>query len=69
MIAGTLGVSPAWLLTGQGDGPTEVIDDEVQILRQELRTVAQDVAAAQSRLNTILKRLETFNSYNYVEPN
>lgn len=69
MIAGTLGVSPAWLLTGHGDGPTEVIDDEVQILRQELRSVAEDVAAAQSRLSTILKRLETFNSYNHVEPN
>ena len=29
MIAGTLGVSPAWLLTGFGEGPTEAIDDEV----------------------------------------
>ncbi|WP_340119167.1 helix-turn-helix transcriptional regulator [Pelagibius sp. 7325] len=69
MMAGTFSVSPTWLLTGYGDGPTEVIEDEVLILRQELRSVAQDVANAQSRLNAVLERLETFNSYHHVEPN
>jgi len=69
MMAGTFSVSPTWLLTGYGDGPTEVIEDEVLILRQELRSVAQDVANAQSRLNAVLERLETFHSYHHVEPN
>lgn len=69
MVAGTFSVSPTWLLTGHGDGPTEVIEDEVLILRQELQSVAQDVANAQSRLNAVIERLETFNSYHHVEPN
>src|SRR3546814_1503810 len=62
MIAGAFGVSPTWLLGGYGDGPTEVIEDEVQILRQELQSVAQDVAAAQTRLDAVLSRLETFHT-------
>jgi hypothetical protein len=31
--------------------------------------VAQDVAAAQTRLDAVLQRLETFHSYHHVEPN
>ncbi|WP_319633652.1 helix-turn-helix domain-containing protein [Pelagibius marinus] len=69
MIAGTLGVSPAWLLTGLGDGPTEGIDDEVQALRQEVGLIVQDVASAQARLDAVLKRLEAFHSFHHVEPN
>lgn len=69
MIAGAFGVSPTWLLGGYGDGPTEAIGDEVQILRRELQSVARDVAAAQARLSVVLDRLETFNSYHHVEPN
>ena len=69
MIAGTLGVSPTWLLTGIGDGPTEAIDDEVHVLLEEVRLIARDVAAAQGRLHAVMKRLETFHSYNHVEPN
>src|SRR3546814_21175431 len=66
MIAGAFGVSPTWLLGGYGDGPTEVIEDEVQILRQELKSVAQDVAAAQTRLDAVLSRLGTFQPYHPV---
>ena len=69
MIAGAFGVSPVWLLGGYGEGPTEAIGDEVQILRRELQSVARDVAAAQARLSVVLDRLETFNSYHHVEPN
>ena len=69
MMAGSFSVSPTWLLMGYGDGPTEVIEDEVLILRQELQSVAQDVANAQSRLNAVIERLETFHSYHHVEPN
>lgn len=68
MMAGTFSVSPTWLLSGYGNGPTEAIDDEVQVLRQELKSVAQDVASAQTRLKAVLERLETFNSYHHVEP-
>ncbi|MGF1629389.1 MAG: helix-turn-helix domain-containing protein [Kiloniellaceae bacterium] len=69
MMAGTFGVSPTWLLGGHGDGPTEVMEDEVQILRQELKSVAQDVASAQTRLEAVLARLETFHTYHHIEPN
>ena len=69
MIAGALGVSPAWLLTGFGEGPTEAMDDEVQLLCHEVRLIAQEVASAQARLDAVLKRLEIFHSYHHVEPN
>jgi transcriptional regulator with XRE-family HTH domain len=68
MMAGALAVSPTWLLGGYGDGPTEAVEDEVQVLRQELKSVAQDVAAAQARLDAVLERLETFQTYHHVEP-
>jgi hypothetical protein len=68
MIGGTLGVSPTWLLSGLGAGPTEAVEDEVQVLRKELRSIAQEVASTQSRLAAVLKRLETFNTYNHIEP-
>ena len=68
MMAGALNVSPTWLLSGYGDGPHEAVDDEVQVLRQELKSVAQDVAAAQVRLDAVLARLETFQTYHHVEP-
>src|SRR3546814_16968862 len=66
MIAGAFGVSPTWLLGGYGDGPTEVIEDEVQILRQELKSVAQDVGAAQTALDAVLSRWENSHTYNHV---
>ena len=69
LIAGTLGVTPTWLLTGFGEGPSEGLDDEVRLLLQEVRLIARDVAAAQGRLDTVMKRLETFHSYHHVEPN
>lgn len=67
MIAGTLGISPAWLLTGRGEGPTEVAADDVQLLFRELRQISQEVDTAKARLDTVLRRLETFHSYNHVE--
>ena len=69
IIAGTLGVSPVWLLTGQGQGPSESLDDEVAALRHELRAITHDVASTQARLNAVLERLESFHAYNHVEPN
>ncbi len=69
LIAGTLGVTPTWLLTGFGEGPSEGMDDEVNLLLQEVRLIARDVAAAQGRLDAVMRRLETFHSYHHVEPN
>ncbi len=67
MIAGTLAVSPAWLLTGRGEGPVEGVGDDIQLLIQELRLVSREVDTAKARLDAILRRLETFHSYNHVE--
>ncbi len=62
MIAGTLAVSPAWLLTGGGEGPVDAVADDVQLLFQELRLISQEVDAAKARLDGILARLETLHS-------
>ena len=66
MIAGTLAVSPAWLLTGRGEGPANGVADDVQLLIQELRLVSREVDTAKARLDAILRRLETLQSGNPV---
>lgn len=68
MMAGFLGVSPTWLLIGSGDGPKDTIGDEIQLLKLELASVTETIDNAQTRLQQIVKRLDTFTSFNAVEP-
>lgn len=58
MMAGILGVSPSWLLTGRGSGPMEAPETDQAALRQELRQASVDVEALNRRLRTIASRLE-----------
>lgn len=58
MMAGILGVSPSWLLTGRGSGPMEAPETSQAALQQELHAASADVEALNRRLRTIASRLE-----------
>lgn len=59
MVAGVLGVSPSWLLSGMGDGPWErqVSDDPAALLR-DLRQASRDLAALNRKMREIATGLE-----------
>ncbi|MGO1118853.1 helix-turn-helix domain-containing protein [Rhodovibrionaceae bacterium A322] len=57
MLSGALGVSPLWLLTGEGNGPVDTNSDEIHLLRQEMEAVTAEAAALQTRLQEICTRL------------
>lgn len=62
MLAGLLGVSLSWLLTGEGEGVEAPQDDEgsapdVTALLNDLRTVRAQISNANDRLAMIEKRL------------
>lgn len=62
MVAGMLGVSLTWLLTGRGDGPdapderSEISQDVARIL-SEMRGVRAQMAQSAERLGQLEKRL------------
>lgn len=63
MMAGVLGVSPSWLLTGLGPGPlTEEKESRHAALRQDLHQATVDVEALNRRLRTIASRLASEDS-------
>jgi transcriptional regulator with XRE-family HTH domain len=67
MIAGVLGVSITWLLTGEGEGPTAPEDEgqidgdiadllaELRGLRGEIKQSAEKLARLEKRLRKVLK--------------
>ena len=59
MIAGVLGVSPAWMLSGLGDGPWDrrTSADPADLLR-DLRQASRDMAALNRRMRVIAAGLE-----------
>lgn len=68
-MAGILGVSLSWLLSGEGDGPANHMEkpaagDTAQELMLELRRVSREAAALNRRMTEIadgLERLERAN--------
>ncbi len=62
MLCGTLGISPLWLLTGEGNGPTEAGQDEVRLLRKEMEIITADATALQVRLKGISARIAAIDS-------
>ncbi len=59
MMAGVLGVSPSWLLTGLGLGPSHKTDEAAPAeLRRALRQASEDVAALNRRMIELASRLE-----------
>ena len=59
MMAGILGVSPSWLLSGIGSGPLEPKggEDDAALLR-ELQRVSADARASQKRVQEIIASVE-----------
>jgi transcriptional regulator with XRE-family HTH domain len=62
MLAGMLGVSIMWLLTGQGDGldgpdASEPLSEDLTAIMAELRTMKVDQARMADRMGRLEKRL------------
>ena len=57
MMAGLLGVSPSWLLTGSGAGPVERPADSAEDLMQAFRQTSEEVAALNRRMQEIADSL------------
>lgn len=59
MMAGLLGVSPSWLLTGLGAGPKEQTDNDQEYLQRAVREISQDVDTLNRRIHELALRLES----------
>ncbi len=64
MVAGILGVSMTWLLTGQGDGPDapddiNVLSNDVLDMLAEMRSLRSQIAQSGEKLGRLEKRLRT----------
>ena len=57
MMAGLLGVSPSWLLTGIGTGPVERRPDNPAELLRAFRQTSQEVANLSRRMQGIADAL------------
>lgn len=60
MIAGLLGVSPAWLLHGIGESPQEGLSDELNMLRGQIdriKELREQTDLAISNMETAIDRL------------
>lgn len=58
MMAGVLGVSPSWLLTGRGKGPPDGAAQERAALRTEILEMLEEAEALNARLRRLASRLE-----------
>jgi len=60
MMAGLLGVSPSWLLTGLGSGPKEhATDNDVEHLQRAVCQISQDIEALNGRMRELALRLKS----------
>lgn len=64
MLAGILGVSMSWLLTGEGDGPDAPDEDlivpaDVLDMLAEIRAIRGQIAQSAEKLGRLEKRLRT----------
>jgi transcriptional regulator with XRE-family HTH domain len=64
MLAGLLGVSLSWLLTGKGDGPdgpieVSVLPDDLNVLLTDLRDLRVQLANSSDRMARLEKRIRT----------
>lgn len=58
MMAGVLGVSPGWLLSGQGDEPVDRSDPErAELLTGQLKSALADAASSQQRILELGRKL------------
>ena len=59
MVAGMLGISLAWLLTGEGEAPSEEGPGEAGPILAEIRQVRGEMTRASERLGRLEKRLRS----------
>lgn len=60
MIAGLLGVSPAWLLHGIGESPQEGLSDELNLMRaqiERIKELREQTDLALANMETVVERL------------
>lgn len=57
MMAGVLGVSLQWLMTGQGEPPAPAPEGDVAPILAEMRAVRGDMTRAAERLGLLERRL------------
>ena len=58
MLAGMLNVTPAWILTGQGSGPSnEISSEELMLAKAELQTALKNLSEAQTSVEKAAARL------------
>lgn len=60
-MAGILGVSPMWLLTGIGSEPREHVHDPAQLLR-ELHNTSESIATLNKRVQQLIVGFEGFRT-------
>ncbi|MEO3386278.1 helix-turn-helix transcriptional regulator [Mesorhizobium sp. CAU 1741] len=58
MMAGLLGVSPSWLLTGMGSGPFERPEEQPGDLMRAFQQTSDEIAALNRRMQEIAASLE-----------
>lgn len=68
ILAGMLGVSLSWLMTGRGDGPDAPADEpvmthDVKAMLNELRVLRTQMTAAATQMATLEKRLRKVLSH------
>jgi DNA-binding transcriptional regulator YiaG len=62
-LAGMLEVSPAWLLTGTGEGPAEPVSaEEVSQIRDSVDSMRAQVLQLADELEQLQQRLESYES-------
>lgn len=63
-IAGILGVSPTWLLTGYGSGPLEYNMMDAAALLRELATTNENIQSLNRRVQLLMAGLDRLHSLN-----
>lgn len=62
-LAGLLEVSPAWLLTGAGEGPVESVSGaEMTHIRDSVDSMREQVLTLADQLEQLQKRLDSYDS-------
>jgi transcriptional regulator with XRE-family HTH domain len=68
MMAGILGVTPVWLLTGRGPGPAATpLYQRADSLSVQLKSALADAAASQQRIQQIGEQLRIQSQAEYLE--
>jgi transcriptional regulator with XRE-family HTH domain len=63
MLAGFLGVSPSWILTGVGRGPLNIsASDEIDSIRSEVFRLKDEMSGLQDRMEALAMRLRDVRS-------